>query len=193
MVRIARRSPLARRAAQTLRASKQRRPAGSSGRPRSGGPILPQGRRRSSVTMARASLPPRSSPCSKLGSVVTVAGSRDTPSGCRPIPGNGLAFDRCVAYRSDGLVWCGGKMLFAKKDRKLRRVLVVEDEPLVAFDNEHALVDADYEVVGTVDNVEAALELIEEGAPDIVLCDLKIAGEGTGMDVARAAQVKGIK
>src|SRR4051794_2042962 len=85
------------------------------------------------------------------------------------------------------------KMLFSKKDRKLRRVLVVEDEPLVAFDNEHALEDAGYEVVGTVDNAEAALELIAEGAPDIVLCDLKIAGEGTGMDVARAAQAKAIK
>jgi CheY-like chemotaxis protein len=84
-------------------------------------------------------------------------------------------------------------MLFSKKDRKLRRVLVVEDEPLVAFDNEHSLDDAGYEVVGTVDTVEAALELIDEGSPDIVLCDLKIAGEGTGMDVARAAQAKGIK
>jgi DNA-binding NarL/FixJ family response regulator len=84
-------------------------------------------------------------------------------------------------------------MLFSKKDRKLRRVLVVEDEPLVAFDNEYAMGEAGYEVVGTVDTAEAALQLIEEGAPDIVLCDLSIAGEGTGMDVARAAQAKGIK
>jgi DNA-binding NarL/FixJ family response regulator len=84
-------------------------------------------------------------------------------------------------------------MLFSKKDRKLRRVLVVEDEPLVAFDNEHTLGEAGYEVVGTVDTVEAALELIEDGAPDIVLCDLGIAGNGDGMDVARAAQAKGVK
>lgn len=84
-------------------------------------------------------------------------------------------------------------MLFSKKDRKLHRVLVVEDEPLVAFDNEHRLADDGYEVVGTVDTAEAALALIDEAAPDIVLCDLNIAGEGTGMDVARAAQAKGIK
>ncbi len=84
-------------------------------------------------------------------------------------------------------------MLFSKKDRRLRRVLVVEDEPLVAFDNEYVLGDAGYEVVGTVDNAEAAIELIEERAPDIVLCDLTIAGKGDGMDVARAAQAKGIK
>lgn len=84
-------------------------------------------------------------------------------------------------------------MLFSKKDRKLRRVLVVEDEPLVAFDNEHVLADAGYEVVGTVDTAEAALALIAENAPDIVVCDLKIAGDGTGMDVARAAHAKGVK
>ena len=84
-------------------------------------------------------------------------------------------------------------MLFSKKDRKLRRVLVVEDEPLVAFDNEHVLSDAGYEVVGTVDTAEAALALLAQDAPDIVLCDLQIAGEGTGMDVARAAQAKGVK
>ena len=85
-------------------------------------------------------------------------------------------------------------MLFSRKERRLRRVLVVEDEPLVAFDNEHALGEADYEVVGTVDNVAAAIALIaREPRPDIVLCDVTIAGGGSGMDVARAAQGKGIK
>jgi DNA-binding NarL/FixJ family response regulator len=84
-------------------------------------------------------------------------------------------------------------MLFSKKDRMLRRVLVVEDEPLVAFDNEHVLADAGYEVVGTVDTAEAAIELIAQDAPDIVLCDLNIAGDGSGMDVARAAQAKGVR
>ena len=84
-------------------------------------------------------------------------------------------------------------MLFSGKDRKLRRVLVVEDEPLVAFDNEHVLTEAGYEVVGTVDTAEAAIELIIRQAPDIVLCDLNIAGERSGMDVAGAARERGIK
>jgi DNA-binding NarL/FixJ family response regulator len=84
-------------------------------------------------------------------------------------------------------------MLFSRKARKLRRVLVVEDEPLVAFDNEHVLADAGYEVVGTVDTAEAAIELMAENPPDIVLCDVTIAGERDGMDVARAAGEKDIK
>src|SRR5258706_3972999 len=83
-------------------------------------------------------------------------------------------------------------MLFSKKDRRLRRVLVVEDEPLIAFDNERVLADAGYEVVGTVDTAAAALEVMAQVAPDIVLCDLNIAGDGDGMDVARAAQAQGI-
>lgn len=78
-------------------------------------------------------------------------------------------------------------MLFSKRERKIRRILVVEDEPLVAFDNEHLLSDAGYEVVGTVDNLEDAAQLIEAERPDLVLCDIRLSGEGDGTDVARAA------
>jgi DNA-binding NarL/FixJ family response regulator len=84
-------------------------------------------------------------------------------------------------------------MLFSRKARKLHRVLVVEDEPLVAFDNEHILAEAGYEVVGTVDNAAAAIELMAKDPPDIVLCDVIIAGAGDGIDVARAAGERGIK
>jgi hypothetical protein len=50
---------------------KRRRSAGSCGQPRSGGPILAPGRRRASLTMLKASLPPCSSPNTKIGSVTT--------------------------------------------------------------------------------------------------------------------------
>ena len=43
-------------------------------------------------------------------------------------------------------------MLFGKRERRIRRILIVEDEPLVAFDNEYMLKDAGYEIVATVDN-----------------------------------------
>ena len=78
-------------------------------------------------------------------------------------------------------------MLFSKRQRKIRRILVVEDEPLVAFDNEHLLSDAGYEVVGTVDNLEDAVRLIEAEKPHLVLCDIRLSGDGDGIDVARAA------
>ncbi len=78
-------------------------------------------------------------------------------------------------------------MLFGKRERIIKRILVVEDEPLVAFDNEYMLGDAGYEVVATVDSLEAAREIIEGQELDLVLTDIKLNGEGDGADVARIA------
>ena len=83
-------------------------------------------------------------------------------------------------------------MLFAKRERAIRRILIVEDEPLVAFDNEHLLNDAGYEVVGTVDNLADAVRVIGEEEIDLVMSDVKLNGDGDGMDVARAAAAKGV-
>ena len=80
-------------------------------------------------------------------------------------------------------------MLFAKRERAIRRIAIVEDEPLVAFDNEHLLGEAGYEVVATLDNFTDTVRLLdqEEDGIDLILCDIKLRGEGDGMDVARAA------
>jgi DNA-binding response OmpR family regulator len=83
-------------------------------------------------------------------------------------------------------------MLFGKRERRIRRILVVEDEPLVAFDNEYSLGDAGYDVVGTVDNLADAARLIDAESIDLVLTDVTLRGEGDGMDVARAAAAKGV-
>jgi DNA-binding response OmpR family regulator len=83
-------------------------------------------------------------------------------------------------------------MLFSKRERLIRRILVVEDEPLVAFDNEYLLGDAGYEVVGTVDNLADAARLIDSEAIDLVLSDIKLRGKGDGFDVARAAAAKNV-
>lgn len=82
--------------------------------------------------------------------------------------------------------------LFGRKKRQLVRLLVVEDEPLVAFDTEHVLTDAEFEVVATVDRVSKAVALIEGGgAIDLVLADVRLA-DGSGLDVARAARNRDI-
>jgi len=83
-------------------------------------------------------------------------------------------------------------MLFNKRPRLLERLLVVEDEPLVAFDNEHGLREAGYEVVATVDNVPEAVRVLEEEALDLVLLDINLHGEESGLDVAEAARDKGV-
>jgi CheY-like chemotaxis protein len=84
-------------------------------------------------------------------------------------------------------------MLFGKRERLIRRILVVEDEPLVAFDNEFSLGEAGYEVVATVDNLAAARAVIEsEEKIDLVMTDIRLNGEGDGTGVARIARGRGV-
>jgi len=82
-------------------------------------------------------------------------------------------------------------MLFGKKKRQIVRLLLVEDEPLVAFDNEHVLSDADYTIVATVDRVRDAIEVLANGKVDLVLVDVNLA-DGSGIDVARTARAQGV-
>ena len=83
-------------------------------------------------------------------------------------------------------------MFFGRKQRRIARLLVVEDEPLVAFDTEHLLTDDGYEVVATVDRVADAVALVGDGqAIDLVLTDVSLA-DGSGVEVAKAANARGI-
>jgi DNA-binding response OmpR family regulator len=78
-------------------------------------------------------------------------------------------------------------MLFSKRERAIRRILIVEDEPLVAFDNEHLLRECGYDVVATVDTLAEAVRVLGAEEIDLVLSDIALNGDGDGMDVARAA------
>jgi CheY-like chemotaxis protein len=82
--------------------------------------------------------------------------------------------------------------MFGKRQRSIRRILIVEDEPLVAFDNEHLLGEAGYEVVATVDNLADALEVLAAQFVDLVLSDITLRGDGDGTDVARAAGARSV-
>ena len=82
--------------------------------------------------------------------------------------------------------------VFARRKRTIVRLLIVEDEPLVAFDNEHALTDAGFEIVATVDRVAPALAALGgTEIVDLVLADVELA-DGSGVEVARAAQARGV-
>lgn len=83
-------------------------------------------------------------------------------------------------------------MLFSKPKRVVKRILIVEDEPLTAFDNETMLADAGYEIVGTIDGYDKALQMLDAGHIDLVLSDVRLAGQQTGVDLARAAKERGI-
>ena len=66
-------------------------------------------------------------------------------------------------------------------------VLIVEDERIVAKDLENALRGLGYEVIGSAASGEAALLMMEQTRPDIVLMDIVLAGAMRGTEVARRA------
>lgn len=82
-------------------------------------------------------------------------------------------------------------MLFERKEPRLKNLLIVEDEPLIAFDNEHFLATHGYAVVATVDTADDAQERILAGGIDLVLADVRLNGSD-GRDVAIAARAAGI-
>jgi DNA-binding response OmpR family regulator len=83
-------------------------------------------------------------------------------------------------------------MLFGKKAQRIKRILIVEDEPLIAFDTEHSLNEFGYTVVGTVDSVEAALEFVAKEKLDLLLVDLGLTDGGNGVEVAAEARRYGM-
>ncbi|CAN5230970.1 hypothetical protein BH10PSE12_BH10PSE12_22350 [soil metagenome] len=83
-------------------------------------------------------------------------------------------------------------MFFGKDRRVVHRILVVEDEPLVAFDNEHFLIQAGYSVAGTVASLSAATAVIGSQVVDLVIADVNLSGTRDGIAVAQAAHDRGI-
>ncbi|MCA1653935.1 MAG: response regulator [Sphingomicrobium sp.] len=83
-------------------------------------------------------------------------------------------------------------MLFGKRNKIVKRILVVEDEPLTAFDNETLIESAGYDVVATCDNVTDALTTLDESEVDLILSDVKLSGQRTGCDLAREAGKRGV-
>lgn len=84
-------------------------------------------------------------------------------------------------------------MLFGKRQRHVKRILVVEDEPLTAFDNEKLLSDFGYEVVATHDDFEEAVATLErEDDIDLILSDVRLRGSKSGLEVAAEAKRRGI-
>jgi DNA-binding response OmpR family regulator len=78
------------------------------------------------------------------------------------------------------------------RGKAIRSVLIVEDEPLIAFDNEHVLEQAGYRVAATVEDYDHAVSVIEVDEVDLVIADITLHGDKTGIDVARHAHEKGL-
>jgi CheY-like chemotaxis protein len=64
------------------------------------------------------------------------------------------------------------------------KVLIVEDEVIVAEDVRSKLANRGYEVTGIVDTFDKALESVKANRPDIMILDIRIKGEITGVETA---------
>lgn len=63
-------------------------------------------------------------------------------------------------------------------------ILVVEDENIVAKDIQNSLMRLGYNVVGISSTGENAIELVKDHKPDLVLMDIMLKGQMSGIDAA---------
>jgi DNA-binding LytR/AlgR family response regulator len=63
-------------------------------------------------------------------------------------------------------------------------ILIVEDESIVAKDIQHSLKKLGYTVVGICSNGEDAIRSAEEMSPDLVLMDIMLKGDMSGIEAA---------
>jgi len=66
-----------------------------------------------------------------------------------------------------------------------RRILIVEDEILVALDTRGMLESQGYVVVGIAVSAEQALNAAARERPDLILMDIRLEGSGDGIEVAK--------
>ena len=64
------------------------------------------------------------------------------------------------------------------------RVLIVEDESLIAMDHEQAVTDAGYTVLGLAWDTASALDAARAAKPDVVLMDMDLKDGPTGNTIA---------
>jgi DNA-binding response OmpR family regulator len=71
-----------------------------------------------------------------------------------------------------------------KRSDRRERILVVEDDFLVAMQMESALIEAGFEVAGIAATGEDAIELALTERPRLVVMDIRLAGDRDGIDTA---------
>ncbi|SDG18678.1 sigma 54-interacting transcriptional regulator [Mucilaginibacter sp. P25] len=69
-------------------------------------------------------------------------------------------------------------------DQLSKKILIVEDEYIIADVLRNLLQNAGYDICGIADSVDEALELIEINRPNFVLLDIYLKGKLTGIDLA---------
>lgn len=72
------------------------------------------------------------------------------------------------------------------------KVLIVEDELLLADYIADVLLEAGHQIFGMAMSYEKSMDLLKEGQPDFAMVDIQLKTERTGVDVAKALQQLGV-
>jgi DNA-binding response OmpR family regulator len=64
------------------------------------------------------------------------------------------------------------------------RILIVEDDLLIASQMEAALTDAGFQIAGTASTGKEALQLAHAQSPTLVVMDIRLVGDRDGIDTA---------
>ncbi len=67
---------------------------------------------------------------------------------------------------------------------KKKRILIIEDELIIAEEIAIRLKRKNYSVVGICDNAELAIEVIKKKVPDLVLLDITLRGKMDGIELS---------
>ena len=70
------------------------------------------------------------------------------------------------------------------------RILVVEDESIVAKDIQNTLIKLGYDVPSTASSAASAYEKLEQLQPELVFLDIKLKGEEDGIHIAEHIKEK---
>ena len=62
------------------------------------------------------------------------------------------------------------------------RVLIIEDEPIIAMDLENLMVEMGHEVLGLAATCDAAIKLAHETKPGLILADVRLADGSSGIE-----------
>jgi two-component system, response regulator PdtaR len=89
-----------------------------------------------------------------------------------------------ASYRQGALFASDESTASRTQARRPDRILVIEDDLLIATQIEITLTEAGFEVVGIAPTGEEALELAAKDPPDLAVVDISLAGDRDGVDTA---------
>lgn len=65
------------------------------------------------------------------------------------------------------------------------KILIVEDDRIIAYSLRLMITQFGYEVLGILDKGESVLEFVRQSLPDLIIMDIKLAGEMDGIEAAQ--------